>query len=470
MSGITFDIEFEETVLAKALKDVPYLKKASRILEAHHFGTKYHSWLWGVVKETWDKYRELASAKIVINRARRDFADEDDREPYIKLAKRLFKMKPDDAGAALDALGDFVRMVVLQTAMEQAADDLEKSKIDDAYAVMRRPLEREVRTTQYTLERWIEGFDERQAARKHRKEHPEEYPTIPTGFPTIDRIMEGGMTKGEMGIIMATTGRGKSIMTNNIAFTSVKKKHPCLVIGFEMPAAQIAQRQDARWLQIPYRKFKTYDFTPGELRAIERRLRKIRKRWANLLHIASMPIRTADMTAVKAILDDLWVEHKFRPEVLILDSADHLLPVGRSESHRLDQAAIYWSAKALAEEEGMVVWSTTQAGKEYAKQLATSEATSESYDKARIADVIISLNEPKRKARKTIVVDDDDDGAEFDDAAAAEDGAGEIATRGRLLELFLAKYRDGQSQVTVPVDAQLERMYISEVEVEREES
>ena len=449
-----FAIGFEEEVLARSLRDVVYLKKAARVLDAHHFGTKYHSWAWKQIRDVWDTYREPTSPKMLLVRAKRDFPSEDDRKPYLKLCRKLLKLKPKAATAALDELSRFVRMVNAQLALEKAATALEKDRVDEVYDTMRQVGQRDLKPREYTRVRWIEGFEERQAERKHRREHPEEYVSIPTGMSRLDRIITG-IQIGELGLVLGTTGRGKSIMLTNLAYHAVSRGYTTAYFAFEMPARQIAQRQDARWLQMPYRKFKEYDFSPSELREIKARLDKMRPRFQDKFQIFSMPVRSADINAVRQALDDARIEDGFKPQLLLFDSADHLLPTGRSESFRLDQASVYWACKGLAEEDGYAVWSSTQAGKEYAARTATAEAASESYDKGRIADIMISLNEPRKHSRATKVLDDEDDDEDEESMAPT--------ARGKFMELYLAKYRDGASKLTIPLDAELEKMLISEI-------
>jgi len=453
---VKIDIEFEEEVLARALRDAMYLKKASGILDAHHFGTKHHSWVWKQMKEVWSAYRELCSPKMFVARVKRDFLELDDREPYLQLVKKLFRLKPKASAASLDELSQFVRFVNAQLALEKGATALEKGKVDDVYGVMQEISQKDLRPRVYTRVKWIEEFEERQRERKHRKEHPEEYTSIPTGLSKLDSIITG-IQIGEIGLVLGTTGRGKSIFLNNLAYTAVKLGFPTAYFAFEMPARQIAQRQDARWLQMPYRKFKDYAFTPSELREINVKLGRMRPRWKSLFQIFSMPVRSATINTVISALDDAYLEDGFKPKLLLFDSADHLLPTGRSESFRLDQANVYWAMKGLAESDGYAIWSSTQAKQEYATRTITAEGGSESYDKARIADVMVSLNEPRKSSRATKIVDDDDD----DDGESLTP-----TTKGSFLELFLAKYRDGMSKVTIPLDAEFEKMIIHEVYVE----
>jgi len=107
----------------------------------------------------------------------------------------------------------------------------------------------------------------------------------------------------------------------------------------------------------------------------------------------------------------------------------------------------------MAEEDGYGIWSSCHAGREWAKAIATAEATGESYDKARIADIVCSLNTPESKTRSTkIVLEEEDEEEEIK------------ATVGEYVELYLAKYRDGPSHVTIPMDAVFSKMWIKELE------
>lgn len=462
----SFDIEFEDAVLGQCLRDDGYLRRAVRICNAHHFGTKEHAWVWKVTAEHWAKFRERPHVKIIIHRARADFRKEDERKLYLTLVARLIKAKPSGPKAALDHLHKFVRHVTLQLALERGAEALEKGDLEAAEKATAGASRMASVERNWTHVRWIEEFGERQAARKYEREHPELFKIIPTGLTRLDKALGGGIRKGEVGLIMGTTGRGKSILESNIVHYGVSRKFPFASFAFEMPARQVAARHDSRWSAIQYDKFKSFDFAPSELRELEGRLKKALKAYANLLHIISMPVRSADIRTVRAALDDLRDEHDFVPDCVVLDSADHLKAVDQSlDSFRLQQAEVYWSVKEMAEELGIAVWTTTHAGKEWAVQIATSEATSESYDKARIADIILSINDPNakdpRRRRKTVEIVDDDDTAEPEEPAEVRGFDDEAAAR-RAMELYLAKYRDGLSKLRLPLDCDFSRMLIRE--------
>lgn len=458
-----FDAAFEDAVLGESLRDEAFLKRAARVCQQHHFATKERAWLWGVVHDNWTKYHERTSGKIVAARARRDFEKADKRKPYLLLARKVFRTRAKDPRAVLEELERFVRHVNVQLAIEESATLLEKGKIEDAEQAITKASRSAARQRNYSHIRWIEEFPERQAQRKYEREHPDEFTTIPLGFPRIDKTLSGGGRKGELALIMGTTGRGKSIFLTNAAQAAVSRGYKAIYFAFEMPARQVAARQDARWSGLQYSKFKGYDFKPSELRRIRARLKKARRQYKNRLHIVSMPVRSANILDVRGAIEDIREDCGFEADAIFLDSADHLRALDTyGGNFRLQQAEVYWAAKELAEEDGYFVMSSTHAGREWATKVATAEATSESYDKSRIADMVLSLNDPnemKRKGRKTILADDDDD---FDDDGDELDEP-KLKEGMRLMELYLGKYRDGDSRFTVNVECDFACMTMQEM-------
>lgn len=465
----TFDIEFEDNIIAAALQDEAFVKRAARICDSHHFGTKEHGWLWKVVADVWSKYRERVTPRLILARAREEFPDEDDRKPYISLAKRLFKTEPESPSAALEELGKFVRFVNLQLAIEEGVAALEKGDADAAEKALNKGARNTASERTYTHIRWIEEFGERQSQRQYEKEHPEEIKVVPTGMKRLDKALGGGGRVGELGLVMGTTGRGKSIMLQNIAYSALKRSFGVAHFALEMPARQVAARQDSLWSGVYYSKFKTWDFKPSELRALERRRKRTERMFRNRYHIFSMPVRSADIRQVYGALDDLAAEYDFRPEVIIMDSGDHLRAVDKSlDSFRLQQAEVYWDLKRLAEEEGYVVWSSVHAGREWATKTATAEATAEAYDKARIADTVISINDPSAgtgRRRRAVEVSDEDD--ESEEPEEVKDGS--TVPGKKRLQAFLAKYRDGDSNFKFDIDCDFARMLIRDASEDEED-
>lgn len=445
---VDFDIDFEKDLLACALQSDEFAKSASRILERSHFTTDAMSWTWSAIKDTWIEHGERPSARVLLSRAKREITKEEKLTETLKAISEGFKA-PIAPKSMLAELTEFVRTNHLQEALEESLKRGEKGDWKGAWEPIRSAVREELRPKAYTSIDWIEEFEARQAARKFEAEHPEATKAIKTGIARLDSIT-GGHRIGEVGLVMGTTGRGKSIFLNHLGFQAAWRGFSVLHFALEMPALQVATRYDSRFTGQLYRKFKTHDFSADELKDIALRVDRMRAKFKKRLRIVSMPVQSADIIAVKDILQEARETRDVH--LIIVDSGDHLRALNKRKDFRLEQTEVYWGMKALAEEEEVACWSSTHAGREWASKIATAEAAAESYDKSRIADTVLTLNAPSSSSRTSIIDDDDDDDSGDDDGIVIKPD----------LEAFLAKYRDGESKVRIPLETDFARMHIKE--------
>jgi len=308
-----------------------------------------------------------------------------------------------------------------------------------------------LRPKAYEMTSWIEEFDARQEERKFKAEHPESFTCVPTGWPSLDKVALG-VSAGEMALLLATTNKGKSIAAVNLGYHSVTRGFKTVHVTTEMKVGPVAQRYDARWSGQPYIDFKKYDFTTSQLKEIEEKQKRTRKKLSGLLQIIHLPVgaTTAQLSMAMEEARDLMGGL----DLLVLDSPDHMAPQSRHKDHRLNQAQVFWDLKTILDEENVAGWATVQAGKEWESKMVKSEGTSESYDKARIADMIVSLNFPENRSRSTAVVDDDDDDGDKEDETPSDSPD---------LVAYLAKYRDGKARISIPLKFAPDVMYMGEL-------
>ena len=100
--------------------------------------------------------------------------------------------------------------------------------------------------------------------------------------------------------------------------------------------------------------------------------------------------------ALPISLDDVREEIGTDIDMVIIDSVDHMQPIRRTESFRLSQKEVYTDVKDLLESQELIGWTTAHAGKEYENKVAKGGSASERYDKEKVVDVRLTLNERKR--------------------------------------------------------------------------
>lgn len=454
-----FDASFEASVLSRCLIDKKFLLEASRVLGRRSFSVPEHAWVWGVINSTWTKSSELATSAVFRSRAYLKFSKEEERKSHLAAAVKIIKLAGAGAGspkAALEELRAFARACAVQEATVTSLKHQEKGEWDEAWGPIRNAIRNDLTRTDYEVSRWFEEWDDRQREREHRRKNPEMYRTIPTGFPKLDKRI-GGAQEGELCSVMAVTNRGKSILAVNLGFTALLHGKGVIHFSTEMGWRKVAQRYDSRFSAMEYRKFKWYDFTDDDLEKLGKMVSRYRKKFDKQLRIVSTPSRSLDIDMVRRVIDEQRVEMA-RFDMLIVDSADHLQARGKYEKAYLAEASNYWDLKDLAEELDIPIWVTTQAKQEFENKMATTRAAAGAYDKSRICDLVISINEAGAKSL----------GGDGDDVVTHEDGDGKAkgsADDGEPegdLQLYVAKNRDDEKGFKIPIETDLQRMLIRE--------
>jgi replicative DNA helicase len=442
----SFDDDFAEEIVAEAMRSKDFMRTASRVLGARHFTTRELEWVFTVAKETWGIHRELATPSVFKIRADREFSKREDRDVRLALVVKLFRRTTTFSATALDELRRFLMAVEYSEAMKKSLSAYKAGDIDAAMVPMHEMIKGHVRPTSYEVVDWIEEFPERQRARKHAREHPEEHIVIPTGLDKLDRVI-GGVGPCEFGLVMGTTGKGKSIFLTHLGFQAISHGFRTLHLSLEMGSGLVATRYDARWTGYLHRQLKRWDLSAEDEERLMKRFERDKHRFRRRLRIVSMPVRSCDITVVRGAVEEFKREYG-GIDLLLIDSPDHMKSLSGFREMRHQQADVYWEVKDLLDSEKIPGWGSCHAGKQAARGTATAEDAAESYDKSRIADIVLTINNPSVR-RRAVEVEGEIEGEESTTAVGD-------------LELFLAKNRDGEGRVRVPLNTEFARMLIRE--------
>lgn len=424
-----FDSKFELEVLARAAMDPGFRASAKRVLQSHNFTDKKLGWVWDVMDVL--SVGERLNGPLVIMAAKKSTKNEDERTAYMEVGMRVLKHGPTAPKAALKELSDFAQFQRLSAAMEKSIKSLDKGDVDGATAALHEA-RRVGDTTSYDSSDFMGTFRERMELRKARALDPSKHSYIATKIPALDKVLHG-IEPGELGLVVATTGRGKSHFATHLSFWAG-------ILGFnvghivtEMTKEQAITRFDSRLFMLPYDDLRFHRLDEEALDGIESRFAKIGARLMNKIQIASTPIRKATLDTLEQFLDDCASDGR-EIQMLVVDSGDHLRPSEYDKDRRNREASNYWDLKSLAIDRGIAVWTTAQASKEVVNKIARAENVAEAYDKARIADIMWTLNQSPSQAELGI------------------------------MKGVLAKYRSGKTGIMVTMRTDLSRSFFEEVE------
>ncbi len=175
---------------------------------------------------------------------------------------------------------------------------------------------------------------------------------VSTGIPRLDSVLNGGMPRGELTLLGAGTGGGKSLLALILAETAARRHGAVVVSSPEMPAGSLGMRLAQRLARVSRAQIHERDSD-----AYERFVAATRQ-------IEALPLHLLDKGDVN-VFDVVKVAQRVNREqpvhLLVLDYAQQLAPQEASDKARyLEVAKVATEAIKFAAEAGCAVLVTSQ--------------------------------------------------------------------------------------------------------------
>ena len=220
----------------------------------------------------------------------------------------------------------------------------------------------------------------------HRKEEKVDF-----DIDLLNKITMGGFSKKSLNVILAGTGAGKSLAMCHFASHNLTQGKNVLYITLEMAEEAIARRIDSNLMDIRYDEL---ELIPKDM--YEKKMDKIASTTKGKLIIKEYPTATAHSLHFKALLKELELKRKFKPDIIYIDYINLCM------SSRLKgnvTANSYTIVKAIAEELrglavtfGVPIVTATQTNRAgFADSDVGLENTSESFGLPATADFMFAL-------------------------------------------------------------------------------
>ena len=254
---------FQVKVLAAMFIDRSFLQQIADIIQPEYFESDANNWVLDVILEHFREYKTPPS-KDVLKVKVTDITDDVFKTAVLEQLKDIFRyMDSDDLTFVKDEILKFCKNQEIKRAIIDSVGLLKmgnydeiKSKIDSA----------------------MKAGADTDIGHEYKKDVIARYTnaardTIRTGWDVIDDLMDGGLGKGELGVVMAPAGIGKSWLLINIGANAVKQGKMVIHYTLELNDTYVGQRYDSVVTGIAAQNLKNYtddieeklETLPGEL-------------------------------------------------------------------------------------------------------------------------------------------------------------------------------------------------------------
>ena len=329
-----------------------------------------------------EKYNNLPNFNQIINELENKGHLNVDRA--VRMATELEVSSPE---YYTDKISDYIyekefRSHVLKTANFLDADDFESaqktlqdiaklSKQDDAVGI-----------------NFFENIDH---------EYTEDTSKIPTTIDALDGCLNGGIGIGELGLIMAPPGTGKSMSLVFLGAQAVLKGYSVVHFTFELSGEKTMMRYEAAFTKIPRMELKQ---RKSEVITSLNTLKK-EKSFSNNLYIAEYPTKSCTSAMLEAHIEDI-ISANEKPDLIIVDYLD-ILKWSPSLEKRDGLGENAEQLRRLASKYKVPLWSATQANRASIEKIIFGmENIAESFEKAMVTDIILAICQTKDEVKSNM--------------------------------------------------------------------
>ena len=208
---------------------------------------------------------------------------------------------------------------------------------------------------------------------------------IPMGVPGIDNLMKGGLAKGEIGVILAPTGVGKTTFLTKISNHAFNLGYNVLQIFFEDNPKIIQRKHFTLWTGI------APDNLSNHRDDVMAKVREIKENTKNSLTLKKLPSDTMTMNQIKNQVRKMIAEGN-KIDMIVVDYIDCITPDKNLGDEWKSEGSVMRAFEAMCHELDIVGWTATQGNRSsISSEVVTTDQMGGSIKKAQVGHVIISV-------------------------------------------------------------------------------
>jgi replicative DNA helicase len=207
--------------------------------------------------------------------------------------------------------------------------------------------------------------------------------TVATDWECVNELMDGGLGPGELGVVVAPSGVGKTWVLAALGAAAVKAGKSVVHYTLELSEHYVGQRYDTIFSGVP-----SADLKDNKDEVLE----KIKRLKGKLL-IKYFPPKGVSSKKIEAHLEKMIAAGN-KPDLIIVDYADLLLShSNKSDSTYGEQGGVYIDLRGMGGELGIPIWTASQTNRSAIdSEVIEADKIADSYAKVMNADFIMSIS------------------------------------------------------------------------------
>ena len=372
--GNTFQLQ----LLNQIILDKDFSHSIIDVIENNYFENKYFKIIIQMIREYYTKYDHTPSFETLEQITKSELQQEIASKIVLDTIKKIKDAPIDGVAFVQEKALKFCKQQELQKVMTKAQkiiDGGEFENYDALEEMVRGALQVGAKDTSS-----MDVFSNIDQVLDEDYRHP-----IPMGIPGIDRLLKGGLAKGEIGVILAPTGVGKSTILTKIANHAFNLGNNVLQIFFEDNPKVIQRKHYTLWTKVH----------PDELSEkrdeVIKKVKDIEESTPNKLIMNKLPSDTVTMSQIKNQIRKMVADGN-KIDMVLLDYIDCVVPDKNLGDEWKSEGSVMRAFEAMCHEMDLVGWTATQGNRSsISSEVVTTDQMGGSIKKAQVGHVIITV-------------------------------------------------------------------------------
>lgn len=371
-----FGTKFQENLVQLMLDDRSFCDQISEVLDIQFLELKYLRLFVEKMFEFRKKYGTHPSRDTITTILRSDIDKENDllqkqvREFYARIQSNDFSIEGEQH--IKDISLDFCKKQKLKEAMIKSVSLIQNSSYDEISKIINDALKLGT-DNDYGYDFFLD-FEKRFELKARNP--------VSTGWELIDNITKGGLGRGELGVVIAPTGAGKSMALVHLGAMALQAGLNVVHYTLELQDKVVALRYDSCISGIHL----------TDVREQKDHVWESIKDVPGKLIVKEYPTKSASTNTIKNHLEKLK-RKDFKIDMVIVDYGDLLKPISVQKEKRNELESIYEELRGLAQIYGCTLWTASQTNRSGLNaEVITMESISEAFNKCFVADLIFTIS------------------------------------------------------------------------------
>lgn len=364
---------FQTKVISSLLTDVRILDNLHEIIHQKFFESDTNKWIVSEIVEYYNEFRRTPTVDVFKVKV----SEIDDRGFQKRIVDQLKiayqKVDTADLDYIKQEFSNFCINQNLKQAIVDSVDFLKSGNYDSIKDVVDKAMKIGI-DSDLGHDYILDYVDRTDIVNRN---------TVPTEWDALNDVMDGGLGPGELGVVVAPSGVGKTWVLCALGASAVKQGKTVVHYSLELSEHYVGQRYDTIFTNIPSNQL---------IEKKEEVFDKIKK-LTGKLQIKYFPPKGITTKKIQAHIEKMTAVGN-KPDIVIIDYADLLLSyTNKSDSTYQEQGGTYIELRGMGGELGIPVWTASQTNRSAIDtEVIEADKISDSYAKVMNADFIISLS------------------------------------------------------------------------------